>query len=457
MATKTTPEEIDDSKLNDDEVDEEEFDDTPRREVHTIEPAKSIRSSCQGCRGLIAKGALRLREVFGSQYSRDPVSRYYHLGCGVAHVPHVFRQALADCPHELPDRAALEEQLAEVLTIVDAAQSTDETSVQYHTFIAQMCANPDDEATQLVFADWLQEVNDPRGELIAIQAQKQDSPNDASVLERERELLRIHGTCLLPRPLPGRVAWRRGFIERFQLTDGSNLVRSQLQTLFAHPSMALLRELSVEIEAAEVLVSANLPALPRSLAVLELDVGVLGDWTSYGSALGDVSALVDTTESLRRLRLVGHANIEVMAHGKLVALELRTRDARERGVHAPGALSLSVAARITKLSPQRLPALRHLRVEANAGLEEVCHAVVSSRLLAQLSRLVLRGQVSNRAARTLAAGLRNGPRQLTVDLGDSRVENEVRQLLEPVCDVMVQQRQQRNTAPPPMPSGDWLV
>jgi len=65
----------------------------------------------------------------------------------------------------------------------------------------KILAAPDDDAPRLVWADWLTERGDPRGELIHVQcalaAGRSDGETRAALLARERALLTEHGRWLL--------------------------------------------------------------------------------------------------------------------------------------------------------------------------------------------------------------------------------------------------------------------
>lgn len=89
-------------------------------------------------------------------------------------------------------------------------------------FLKEIVAHPADREVRLVFADWLEEQGDPRGELIRLQIQLEGmTPDDrgyATIRKRERALFRQH---MLFGQLPARVSgweFRAGFIERIELT-----------------------------------------------------------------------------------------------------------------------------------------------------------------------------------------------------------------------------------------------
>ena len=51
-------------------------------------------------------------------------------------------------------------------------------------------AAPDDDGRRLVYADWLQEHGDPRGELIVLQFERRTREPSAKAMARERRIVR---------------------------------------------------------------------------------------------------------------------------------------------------------------------------------------------------------------------------------------------------------------------------
>ena len=95
-------------------------------------------------------------------------------------------------------------------------------------FLQAICENPDDEAPRLMYADWLTEHGDPRGEFIRVQCRlagmSEDGQDRPDLERREKWLLGLHDrdwAAELPR-LEG-VAWgedfRRGFVEAVRVDD----------------------------------------------------------------------------------------------------------------------------------------------------------------------------------------------------------------------------------------------
>jgi uncharacterized protein (TIGR02996 family) len=131
--------------------------------------------------------------------------------------------------------------------------------------LARIFAAPDDDAPRLVYADWLTDQGDPRGELIALQCQLAASPEGAprrALKTRERQLLAVHGDrwaaplleLLRQQRVPGEFRpatpsyeFVRGFVERLQLSVDA---LPDAEAIFQ--AAPLLRELRVNAEAHEV-------------------------------------------------------------------------------------------------------------------------------------------------------------------------------------------------------------
>lgn len=123
---------------------------------------------------------------------------------------------------------------------------------------------PDDEHLRLVYADSLQELGDPRGELILLQLKKRSQPLDDDEVEREAELLELHGKRWI-----GRLAEIAQYLE----FDGGFLHGCALREIPAwaakERAWRTVRHVGVQRDAerlAELLQSPNLEFL-RSLRV----------------------------------------------------------------------------------------------------------------------------------------------------------------------------------------------
>src|SRR5262245_35037410 len=85
------------------------------------------------------------------------------------------------------------------------------------SFMKAILQAPDDDALRLVYADWLEERGDPRGEFIRIQCERArgDSRTDHQLLLREKELRAHYGGQWAGRlrDLVGGYDFGRGLVE----------------------------------------------------------------------------------------------------------------------------------------------------------------------------------------------------------------------------------------------------
>ena len=151
---------------------------------------------------------------------------------------------------------------------------------------------PDDDAPRLVYADWLMERGDPRGEHIALQCRPARFEGD--VFERAWRLEAEHAVmwlaplrALLADPAP--MHFTRGFVERLVLDAGDWIAHGaaiceltpvrevelrrveSLAAVLATPATARLRAIEVRGQRLEIGDLARVPPLPRleSLALLD--------------------------------------------------------------------------------------------------------------------------------------------------------------------------------------------
>jgi uncharacterized protein (TIGR02996 family) len=131
--------------------------------------------------------------------------------------------------------------------------------------LAAVLASPRDDAPRLVYADWLIEKNDPRGEFIARQVRDPDGPEGVSDAQRR---------AWFPWQAKGMAAWfRRGFVEKIELGQASEIDRLG-QILAAHPVDHLSFATAPRAE-----VLAKLAASPHRAAIrkLTLRMGTLDE------------------------------------------------------------------------------------------------------------------------------------------------------------------------------------
>jgi uncharacterized protein (TIGR02996 family) len=96
-------------------------------------------------------------------------------------------------------------------------------------FLFSVCENPEDDTVRLIYADWLEERGDPRGEFIRVQVElasmTADSPRRRELAFRAHEFLGKHGEEWAAPLCPHVEEWhfRRGFIDRIAIS-AKNLV-----------------------------------------------------------------------------------------------------------------------------------------------------------------------------------------------------------------------------------------
>ncbi|MEP6866463.1 MAG: TIGR02996 domain-containing protein [Deltaproteobacteria bacterium] len=108
-------------------------------------------------------------------------------------------------------------------------------------FYAEIWAKPNDDGPREVFADWLIEQGDPRGELIALQIARARGTAGPDGIKRERKLLAEHARTWLGAlsPVVKNVVFERGFLGRAEIMWRRLAERPELMT---HPAWATVRE-----------------------------------------------------------------------------------------------------------------------------------------------------------------------------------------------------------------------
>jgi uncharacterized protein (TIGR02996 family) len=101
---------------------------------------------------------------------------------------------------------------------------------------AEIRLRPDDAESYLVYADWLQQNGDPRGELITLQRQRELDLENKKLRTAETALIARHGTYLMPalfgellqqrrktdpEPLRPEASWFMGFLRGVRLARRS--------------------------------------------------------------------------------------------------------------------------------------------------------------------------------------------------------------------------------------------
>ncbi len=335
--------------------------------------------------------------------------------------------------------------------------------------IEARCREPGDEGCR-VYADWLQERGDPRGELLAAEhallREGIDAGEAARLKDHERALFEANRRHLLGPLLDSprvRVTWRHGWIDEVEvvLTSG-NLpaldpagIREVIGDLLAVPAARLLqgfvcREYQSQPVAAELLAAGP----PRTLRRLELGPGgfdsrtsphvdpnpllaalpLLDSLTMTSQAL-DVSAI--PSERMRVLSLTGEAGEHTIrslagrSWPRLERLALRWNASTE---YAP-ADEPPKPETFKALFAAELPALHDLDVTYVPGLASAIDALVRSPVLARLRTLRLSGPDEAAASRILDDPmLFRHLKKLTIGGWLSQREAEIRNVLGPIVE-----------------------
>jgi uncharacterized protein (TIGR02996 family) len=164
----------------------------------------------------------------------------------------------------VPDAVSVEEAAA-IRAALDGAPAFDParapakvTTTDEATLLARIYEQPDDDALRLVFADWLSERGDPRGELITLQCARAAGRSTPAQEKRERALLkagRVKWLGAIAKDVAAGVEFERGF---------PSVCTTRFQKLYVaeaslrRPEWATLREI------------AGLPLLSDTMRSLEI-------------------------------------------------------------------------------------------------------------------------------------------------------------------------------------------
>jgi uncharacterized protein (TIGR02996 family) len=251
-------------------------------------------------------------------------------------------------------------------------------------FLEDIVAHPEDDAVRLIFADWLEEHDDPRGELIHVQIElTRLSPHDErrrGLRRRERDLLAQYGDRWRDElPAFASVEWgefERGFVTSIRVRD----LRLFLHEYRAVYEAAPIQEASFRFLPGMRLLQDSIIFAP--LRVLDLSDCRLQDsdavYLFQSPHLANLRALQLRNNNpgyrgvgalahcpyLARLESLGLANNAIGDHGafELAASthlgNLTALDLAENPIFDAGALALATSATLTRLDDLYLsPAL----------------------------------------------------------------------------------------------------
>jgi uncharacterized protein (TIGR02996 family) len=299
--------------------------------------------------------------------------------------------------------------------------------------VAGIAAAPDDDAPRIVYADWLLERGDPRGDLMTAQcalarADADDRPfaETGPLRERVAELIAAHGgswTDPLFTITAGYYELRRGMVEHVELMqyevdapalrDAAPLLRSFSGShALAHAMFAAARVLPVD--QLRLVGSTDLEGVCRSCAALDrletlelrkvrdtllpahLGFGDLDRLEIQLAAQQPGQAVLDRLAATQlRLRQLALANLALADLSPIAALPLVSLELMNVDNHwPPHAQVTSFALTRSRLAPfdtlfERLPALRHLRLSPVRMSDRMAFELSAQPELARITRLDL--------------------------------------------------------------------
>ncbi|HEU0037555.1 MAG TPA: TIGR02996 domain-containing protein [Kofleriaceae bacterium] len=224
------------------------FDDDPRLAMHlarTVDATQYVTwSSSQFYIPLIRRldelGDVRTLPLLRAQLGKDKPPFYARV---MRRYEEASVEALEDAFPDGPP--ALDEPTGAALAAIEALYAEPIARRARKTrgdaeYLAAIHEHPDDLEARAVYADWLQEHGDPRGEFITLQLARLHGEPSAAAIARERKLLDEHGR-----------AWAGGpdsFFERHdRIFEGGFLVGGRLRRVedatFGDPAWSLVRVL----------------------------------------------------------------------------------------------------------------------------------------------------------------------------------------------------------------------
>jgi uncharacterized protein (TIGR02996 family) len=177
--------------------------------------------------------------------------------------------------------------------------------------LAAVFERPDDDESRLVYADWLLERGDPRGELIQLQYKKLEGELRGDDAKRERALLKSHAADWVgPLVLVAKdLRFARGFL------DGcSVLIKTDRQrAVIGDPHWATVRELTFAAESYDSV--AEEPALLRDPGLRALEVLENASARTLVEWLHEKPATAGRLRELRGMRVSDAANDDFKDYG----------------------------------------------------------------------------------------------------------------------------------------------
>jgi uncharacterized protein (TIGR02996 family) len=248
---------------------------------------------------------------------------------------------------------------------------------RYEPFLQTVLDHPADDGPRMVYADWLEEQGDPRGEFIRVQLQLNriapNDPNFDSLTDREMSLLNRHGELWreeIPEWARNGCEFRRGFVSdvivwtRWQAGFGPQLSHmTPIEKVTLNEAHDALAEFALS------------PELPHLRELVILDDGTKPD---------DLKVLC-RSPICRRLRALRFMGMDLLDSGALIIAltphlrRLQHLEMKRCKIDHRGAVKLGES--------EYLPGLQWLDLSDNGLGNDAFFAVVNSPLMTHLTRL----------------------------------------------------------------------
>jgi uncharacterized protein (TIGR02996 family) len=294
-------------------------------------------------------------------------------------------------------------------------------------FIQAIIDDPQDDSLRMIYADWLEERGDPRGEFIRVQVALARDDHDGRALDKaKRKVLKARESTLLKqhreeweRPLTAlgaaRVEFRRGFPYHINITAEDFISHATEIVGLAPVESARIWARSAEIEA--------LMAVPQLAKLTALDLSGMRLGRERVAALASCPYLGNLTTLALKNAGINEAEAQVLAGSQNLA-NLTTLDLSVNLLGDAGVRSLAESRQLRKLTAlvlrscyigyagvQALAASPNLKNVTSLNMShnhigvDGAHALASSRQLTNLTTLNLYwNYLGNAEAQALAAG-----------------------------------------------------
>jgi uncharacterized protein (TIGR02996 family) len=261
-------------------------------------------------------------------------------------------------------------------------------------FLQAIIESPDDDSLRLIYADFLDERGDPRGEFIRVQvtlANSSDQPRKQELEARERELLKRHEQQWVTPVRPWVKAWafRRGFVEDIK-ADLDTVLANADKLFAAAPLRRLTFTLPLPKPAVKHVIFPPKGPLHRQLAKACPLLARLSevDWTHNHIGDRGLDALANSPIPFQVCRLNLH-NANIGDAGVAAMVSSMAAFPRQRCLRDLETANIGDSGFQAMASSTPFPRLTTLILRNNPLGRSAAEALANSRLLAQLADLDL--------------------------------------------------------------------